>query len=101
MGPRLGRVEYQTAIGRQRYLAAASMGPRLGRVEYTAIAISFAFTVVCFNGATLRTRGIRFPLPCDLLHRPCFNGATLRTRGITIGAATEDGDNRRLQWGHA
>ncbi len=34
MGPRLGRVEYDLAVTRQRGRDRASMGPRLGRVEY-------------------------------------------------------------------
>ncbi len=82
MGPRLGRVEYNSwrgvGIGRFRcfngatlrtrgillcrHLADghlfASMGPRLGRVEYGGKPAIDPARVLGFNGATLRTRGI-------------------------------------------
>ena len=34
MGPRLGRVEYNSSEYDRLVAAIASMGPRLGRVEY-------------------------------------------------------------------
>ena len=58
MGPRLGRVEYKTLPIGTTKAEPASMGPRLGRVEYNPpdfLTVSFPS---CFNGATLRTRGI-------------------------------------------
>ncbi len=36
MGPRLGRVEYESDDAFWNHLCTASMGPRLGRVEYRA-----------------------------------------------------------------
>ncbi len=77
MGPRLGRVEY--AIRNRGYSddRAASMGPRLGRVEYKPVA--------CVTGQFLS----------------CFNGATLRTRGIRSGAHWTLNAREPLQWGHA
>ncbi len=36
------------------------MGPRLGRVEYRCGTVARSARTSCFNGATLRTRGIRF-----------------------------------------
>ncbi len=59
MGPRLGRVEYGWLDGISDDLERASMGPRLGRVEYLMSSSITAARNHGFNGATLRTRGIR------------------------------------------
>ena len=83
MGPRLGRVEYTLPPVRDRPAqASASMGPRLGRVEYRTGRVGENRASECFNGATLRTRGIRDQLGEIVSKLPRFNGATLRTRGI-------------------
>ncbi len=42
------------------------MGPRLGRVEYADAAAAMEASIKSFNGATLRTRGIHYPLSLDL-----------------------------------
>ena len=77
------------------------MGPRLGRVEYSRWQARSISRSDCFNGATLRTRGIQ----ADRLLRACsiagFNGATLRTRGIRENVAQHITNKLRLQWGHA
>ena len=60
MGPRLGRVEYVPMSDKQMAkVCPASMGPRLGRVEYKTSFVLFTICGIRFNGATLRTRGIR------------------------------------------
>ncbi len=58
------------------------MGPRLGRVEYWHVGQSTVTASASFNGATLRTRGIRAELARRIVSDDRFNGATLRTRGI-------------------
>ena len=58
MGPRLGRVEYRPGYTAGQIAQRASMGPRLGRVEYGSCVRCLIASCCCFNGATLRTRGI-------------------------------------------
>ena len=58
------------------------MGPRLGRVEYQQGIIEKQLAIIRFNGATLRTRGIRLWKCRTCSAGSSFNGATLRTRGI-------------------
>ncbi len=60
------------------------MGPRLGRVEYLSCPQEDeSLRGNRFNGATLRTRGIRtVAAGCNWPYEMRFNGATLRTRGI-------------------
>ena len=65
------------------------MGPRLGRVEYGGW-LSVCSSWPRFNGATLRTRGIRTGLLAASMVQSCFNGATLRTRGIRYSAGMLD-----------
>ena len=59
MGPRLGRVEYRPGYTAGQIAQRASMGPRLGRVEYNRVVLKWESLEIGFNGATLRTRGIR------------------------------------------
>ena len=59
MGPRLGRVEYLRDLMELADFNVASMGPRLGRVEYNRVVLKWESLEIGFNGATLRTRGIR------------------------------------------
>ncbi len=68
------------------------MGPRLGRVEYTVTRADQRKSPAGFNGATLRTRGIRRAWVVTPISPNSFNGATLRTRGIRIGLANKRHD---------
>ncbi len=77
------------------------MGPRLGRVEYQSVNLALFNHQPSFNGATLRTRGIQKCGGNFIRFSTCFNGATLRTRGIPFLAAKTLGVMQTLQWGHA
>ncbi len=71
------------------------MGPRLGRVEYVANMACGVLARSGFNGATLRTRGIRIlTILRGSNNGYRFNGATLRTRGIRDRVFYDRGNHR-------
>ncbi len=77
------------------------MGPRLGRVEYLGLALVSPNGAVGFNGATLRTRGIRADVQGDYRNREASMGPRLGR--VEYGPLTQkkERDDGRLQWGHA
>ena len=77
------------------------MGPRLGRVEYAGAGTVTLTTLTSFNGATLRTRGIRRVQPLPSPGDPASMGPRLGRVEYASGLSQLAAKEIMLQWGHA
>ncbi len=101
MGPRLGRVEYSLPLSWLKVPIEASMGTRLGRVEYQVPPNDIANGRRASMGPRLgRVEYVKI-MQASINIPVRFNGATLRTRGIRVSGRCREWSWEGLQWGHA